>query len=127
MLPILIIIITLFEALGQFLLKKHYNISQNKTHYHGIPINFLPLITWILYGVCTYLLLISYKYTTMSKAEVYWDALSALVVPIIGFVFFGNAISVIGWFGIMLIIFGTLLVAGEKSIYKLIKQKILNY
>jgi multidrug transporter EmrE-like cation transporter len=125
-LPVIIIIITLSEALGQFLLSKHYNISQNKTHYHGIPIKFLPLITWLLYGICTYLLLISYKYTSMSKAEVYWDALSALIVPVIGAMFFGNTINVVGWCGIVLIILGTLLVAGEKKIYKLIKQRILN-
>ena len=62
----------------------------------------------------------------MSKAEVYWDALSALIVPVIGAMFFGNTINVVGWFGIILIIFGTLLLAGEKNIYKLIKQKILN-
>ena len=121
-LPILIIIITLSEALGQFLLSKHHNISKNKTHYYGIPINFLPLITWFLYGICTYLLLISYKFTSMSRAEVYWDALSALIVPAIGAMFFGNAINAIGWFGIVLIIFGTVILSEDKNIYKLIKK-----
>lgn len=58
----------------------------------------------------------------MSKAEVYWDALSALIVPVIGAMFFGNTINVIGWCGIVLIILGTLLVAGDKNIYKLIKK-----
>jgi len=118
-LPILIIIITLSEALGQFLLSKRYNISPKKTHYRGIPVKILPLITWLLYGICTYLLLIAYKYTSMSKVEVYWDALSALVVPIIGIVFFNNSINVIGWSGIFLIIFGTGLLAAEKDLYKL--------
>lgn len=118
-LPILIIIITLSEALGQFLLSKHFNISPKKTHYRGIPVKILPLITWLLYGICTYLLLIAYKYTSMSKVEVYWDALSALVVPIIGVVFFNNSINVIGWSGIILIIIGTTLLATEKDLYKL--------
>jgi multidrug transporter EmrE-like cation transporter len=119
-LPIIIIIITVSEALGQFLLSKHYNISPNKTHYRGIPVKILPLITWLLYGICTYLLLVSYKYTSMSKAEVYWDALSALIVPIIGVVFFNNSINVIGWAGIILIIIGTTLLAAEKDLYKLL-------
>lgn len=118
-LPIIIIIITLSEALGQFLLSKHHNISPNKTHYRGIPIKILPLITWLLYGICTYLLLVSYKYTSMSKAEVYWDALSALIVPIIGVVFFKNSINIIGWTGIILIIIGTSLLATEKRLYNL--------
>ena len=52
----------------------------------------------------------------MSKAEVYRDALSALIVPIIGATFFENTINVVGWFGIILIILGTLLLAGEKNI-----------
>ncbi len=55
----------------------------------------------------------------MSKVEVYWDALSALIVPIIGVVFFNNSINVIGWSGIILIIIGTTLLATEKDLYKL--------
>ena len=79
----------------------------------------LPILTWILYGVCTYLLLHSYNYTTMGKAEVYWDALSALIVPFIGLIYFRNNINFIGWSGIFLIVIGTLMLSYEKKIKKI--------
>lgn len=120
-LTILIIVITLTEALGQFLLSIHHHYSmKNMTHYFGIPIFTLPFITWSLYGLCTYLLMHSYKYTSMGKAEIYWDALSALIVPIIGFVYFRNEINNVGWCGIALIIIGTLMISNESKIKKML-------
>ena len=96
---LLIIVITLSEALGQYLLRLG---KQTNREYFAI-------FTWLLYGVCTYLLLKTYNYTTMGKAEVYWDALSAIIVPLIGVYAFNNYISLKGWFGILLIIIGTFL------------------
>ena len=119
MLTLLIILITSSEALGQFLLSLyHHALLAKKTHYIGIPIYILPFITWLLYGVCTFLLLYSYKYTTMGKAEVYWDALSALIVPLIGYMYFSNKINTFGVMGIVLIIFGTLMLAYESRLQK---------
>ena len=86
-LSLLIIIITLSEALGQYLLA--LGQKQNKEHY--------GIFTWLLYGVCTYLLIKTYKYTSMGKAEIYWDALSATIVPLIGIDAFNNKISFKGW------------------------------
>ena len=99
-LTILIIAITLSEALGQYLLK----LSTTSDKYY-----YLPFVTWLLYGVCTYLLMFTYNYTTMGSAELYWDALSAIVVPVIGIYAFNNKITMKGWFGILLIIVGILL------------------
>jgi multidrug transporter EmrE-like cation transporter len=121
MLVVLIIVITLSEALGQFLLSEyHRSVIKHAVHYGPIPIYVLPFITWILYGLCTWLLLKSYKYTTMGKAEVYWDALSALIVPLIGALYYKSQINVIGWLGIGLIMIGTIMVAFEKELFKLI-------
>ena len=120
-LSVLIIVITLSEALGQFFTSIHHQSStKNITHYLGIPIYALPFITWFLYGICTYLLLHSYKYTTMGKAEVYWDALSALIVPFIGLVYFRNEINIMGWSGIAFIILGTLMLSYEQEIKKIL-------
>jgi uncharacterized membrane protein len=47
----------------------------------------------------------------MGKAEVYWDALSAIVVPLIGFIYFSEDINTLGWIGIFLIIIGTMMVS----------------
>ena len=115
----LIIVITLSEALGQFLLNKYHHSVIKQTAYYGpLPIFILPFITWLLYGICTWLLLNSYKYTTMSKAEVYWDALSALIVPIIGFLYFKEKINGVGWVGIGLIMVGTIILAFENPLLK---------
>jgi multidrug transporter EmrE-like cation transporter len=102
-LVILIIVITLSEALGQYLLR--LSIKNKKMYWY------LPFITWLLYGVCTFLLLQTYNYTTMGKAEVYWDALSAIIVPLIGMFAFNSPLSIINWLGIILIIMGTFMVS----------------
>lgn len=115
---ILVTIITLTEALGQFLLSVYHHKKNKNTYYGPLPIKILPIITWLLYGICTYLLLHSYKYTTMGNAEVYWDAMSALIVPIIGVVYFGNKINLVGWGGIGLIITGTFMLSLQKIIAK---------
>ena len=50
----------------------------------------------------------------MGKAEVYWDAASALLVPLIGIYAFKDIISFQGWIGIIMIICGTLLLGYYK-------------
>jgi len=118
-LVILILMITVSEAVGQFLLNLyHLAPYKNITHYGPFPVICLPFVTWLLYGLCTFLLLRSYEYSTMGKVEVYWDALSALIVPVIGVIYFSNNINIIGWTGIVLIIIGTMILGYEKEIGK---------
>ena len=57
----------------------------------------------------------------MSKAEVYWDAASAVIVPLIGVFYFRNSINIIGWLGIALIIVGTICLGYQKDLIKNIK------
>jgi multidrug transporter EmrE-like cation transporter len=103
---ILISVITLSEALGQYLLRLYKSFPH---------LWWLPYITWFLYGLCTYLLLQTYTYTTMGKAEVYWDALSAIIVPLIGIYAFNNPINLINWIGIALVCIGTLFLTIQES------------
>jgi len=130
-LVLLILAITSTEALGQFMLQLYHqrekkDIKKDTTkmilNYFGIKtklaVPLYPLSTWFLYGICTVMLLDSYKYTTMGKAEVYWDALSALLVPFIGVIMFHNDINDIGWVGILMILIGTLLLGFSKKIKK---------
>jgi len=65
------------------------------------------VIIWGLY----LLLLKTYEFTTIGKAEVYWDALSAIIVPIIGIYAFNNQLSFLNWVGIILVIIGTFLLS----------------
>ena len=108
---IIIVLITLTEAFGQYILRLGFNGDGNLI---PIPVHYYPIITWLLYGICTYILYVSYKYTTMGKAEVYWDAASTLLVPIIGVIAFKNRISFQGWIGIIMVICGTLLLGYYK-------------
>jgi multidrug transporter EmrE-like cation transporter len=99
---LLISAITVSEALGQYLLR----LSKDYPSFW-----WLPYVTWLLYGVCTFLLLKTYEFTTIGKAEVYWDALSAIIVPIIGIYAFNNKLSFLNWVGIILVIIGTFLLS----------------
>jgi len=112
-LSILIGLITLSEALGQYVLK--LSVFKNNK-FLGIPSQFLPGLTWMLYGLCTIMLVHTYNYTSMAKAEVFWDAASAIVVPIIGVMAFNDSINIIGWGGIVLIIIGTMILGFEKEL-----------
>ena len=130
-LVLLIVAITSTEALGQFMLQlyhqhkkkgKELNTTQRLLNYFGIKtklsVPIYPLCTWFLYGLCTVMLLDSYKFTTMGDAEVYWDALSALLVPFIGVIMFHNDINNIGWIGIIMVLTGTLLLGFSKKVKK---------
>jgi len=99
---LLICAITISEALGQYLLRL------SKTY----PVFwYFPYICWGLYGICTWLLLKTYEFTTIGKAEVYWDALSAILVPLIGIYAFNNQLSLYNWIGIIFVIVGTFLLS----------------
>ena len=128
---LLIVAITSTEALGQFMLQLYHqhkkkdktvHTTQKLLRHFGIKtklaVPLYPLSTWFLYGLCTVMLLDSYKYTTMGDAEVYWDALSALLVPFIGVVMFHNDINEIGWVGIIMVLVGTLLLGFSKKVKK---------
>ena len=130
-LVLLILAITSTGALGQFMLQLYHqrekkdkkaDTTKMLLNYFGIKtelaVPLYPLSTWFLYGLCTVMLLDSYKYTTMGKAEVYWDALSALLVPFIGVIMFHNDINDIGWIGIVMLLIGTLLLGFSKKIKK---------
>ena len=99
---LLISAITISEALGQYLLR----LSKSYPSFW-----FLPFVCWGLYGICTFLLLKTYEYTTIGKAEVYWDALSAILVPLIGVYAFNNDLSIYNWTGILFVIIGTFLLS----------------
>ena len=58
-----------------------------------------------------------------AKAEVFWDAASAIVVPVIGIMAFNDSINIIGWGGITLIIIGTLILGFEKELMNYLHKK----
>ena len=114
-LVILIFAITCVEAFGQYLLKIYYDSKHGSfkrtDQFMFLPQYMLPYITWVCYGICTFLLSQSYAYTSMGKAELYWDSLSTIIVPLIGFIAFKEKLGHTGWSGIFLIILGSFIIS----------------
>jgi len=117
-LGILISTITSIEAFGQYLLKIYYDSKHGSfkrtDQLQFIPQYFLPYITWICYGLCTFLLSRTYKYTTMGRAQVYWDALATVIVPLISTVAFKERLGYQGWTSIFFVVLGALILANSK-------------
>ncbi len=127
----LMVAITITEALGQYILQVHHryrkagkdvlsvkDLSPYGKIPKGLDIPLYPLATWLLYGICTIILLNSYDYTSMGNAEVYWDALSALLVPLIGVVYLRSNVNLYGWVGIMMVLIGTLMIGFQRDLGK---------
>jgi len=127
----LIVAVTITEALGQYMLQVYHryhkmekdvlsigDLVPSGTLPKALDIPLYPLATWLLYGLCTVILLTSYEYTSMGKAEVYWDALSALLVPLIGVVFLRSKINLYGWIGIFLVLTGTVMIGFQYPLGK---------
>jgi len=125
----LIVAVTLTEALGQYILQIYHRyhksgkdvLSVNDVLPDGLlpkafDVPIFPIVTWLLYGICTVILLNSYDYTTMGKAEVYWDALSALLVPLVGVIFLRSKINIYGWIGITMVLIGTLMIGFQYNL-----------
>ena len=58
----------------------------------------------VLWDLCTFLLAKTYEYTSMGKSEVYWDALSAIIVPLVSTIAFKEQLGYQGWGGIFLVV-----------------------
>jgi multidrug transporter EmrE-like cation transporter len=119
MLGILLLTIACIEAFGLYLLKVYYDVKYvnfNRTdHFQFLPQISLPYITWVCYGLCTFLLAKTYEYTSMGKSEVYWDALSAIIVPLVSTIAFKEQLGYQGWGGIFLVIIGALILSNTNS------------
>ena len=118
-LGILIFAITCAEAFGQYMLKIYYDSKhgsfKRSDQFTFIPQNWLPYITWMCYGICTFLLSKSYAYTSMGRAEVYWDALSTIIVPLMSTIVFKEQLGYQGWSGIFLVVLGSFILSKTNS------------
>ena len=118
-LVILISAITAVEAFGQYLLKIYYNSKHGSfkrtDQLKFLPLYILPYITWMCYGLCTFMLSKRYAYTSMGRAELYWDSLSTIIVPLLGTIIFKEHLGYQGWSGIFLVILGSFIVSSTNS------------
>jgi len=107
------------EAFGQYMLKVYYDSKHGSfkrtDQFQFIPQYILPYITWMCYGLCTFILSKSYAYTSMGRAEVYWDALSTIVVPLVSTIAFKERLGYKGWSGIFLVVLGSFILSNTNS------------
>ncbi len=80
---IIILLIAIVEACGQFCLKKGAEYNNNYLYCIGI----------LSYILITYLLLKTYKYKGVGFSNLLWSALSIILACISGKIFFGEKIN----------------------------------
>ena len=92
--------LTLLETVGQSLLRKfHLDNKNNNTKTYKMW--YLPFIAWLLYGICVYLLLFSYKFGNLGLIEIFWDTGTNTLIPLIGVLIFGENLTNWGWVGVI--------------------------
>ena len=93
---IISISLTILEMLGQSILRKFFLLNKDKKP-SGYSYIYLPLISWIIYGLCLILLFISYKYGDITLIEILWDTGTTLLVPIVGILLFNEGLTFYGY------------------------------
>ncbi len=96
-LVILIVLISLFECFGQNCLKRLF-INPDQKHLYFFAVLF--------YSVVCYLLVMSYRYKSMGLTNLLWSGMSVIVVVTTGMLFYGERLSRLDIFGILLILLG---------------------
>jgi multidrug transporter EmrE-like cation transporter len=72
---------------------------------------FLPYLASALYASIAFVLLNSYRYSSMARIEVYWDAATTIIVPLAAMILFRSDINGYGWLGIAMTVAGALILA----------------
>lgn len=96
MLLIIVFLIALMEAIAQYFIRK----------YHDIPYFIYYSLGVLFYGIVTYLLNLSYDYSTMGMTQVLWSGFSVISILFVGSFFFGETIEMNEWVGILFILSG---------------------
>ena len=100
------IVLSILEVVGQTYIRKYY-----LDH----PASYLyPLMTCIAYATEIVVLYFSYAYANLTVMNTLWNAVTIVLVPIIGVSVFHEKISKVGWFGILLTIIGGTLIGIER-------------
>lgn len=89
--------IVFVEAGAQYCLKKYESCKLFYWFMFGVGI----------YGVIAFLLVLSFKYEKLAIVNVMWGGISALVLTIMAFYFYGETLTVVQIIGIIVILFGT--------------------
>ena len=103
-LVVIILGIVLAECVGQSCLKSMFN-NPSKTH--------MFIAGMASYGVVCYLLILSYKYSSMGLINVLWSGLSVLGMLTAGALLFHERITIMDGLGVLLTLAGIALILVE--------------
>lgn len=98
---LIIVSISLCEALGQSCLK-YFNMNSDQPQYY--------LFALLFYAAICYLLVKSYNYRGMGVVNAVWSGLSVFAVLMSGILFFGEKIAVSDLIGAVSIVFGVFMI-----------------
>ena len=101
---LLILLISVFECMGQSCLKRLFS-NPGERH--------LYIFAVIFYSAVCFLLLMSYRYKSMGLTNILWSGMSVIVIVSTGMVFFGETVTRMDVAGILLILMGMALVFAE--------------
>lgn len=93
---VLVICISSFEAAAQSL--SYLSYKQKSVG--------LFVLSWFVYLVIVYLLWRAYHFRGVGYINVIWSGVTTALMLAIGFVFFGERISVVEWVGVVFIMLG---------------------
>ena len=107
-----IFVISLFEIAGQIFVKTYYEQDDRKLY--------LMFLAWLMYLGVVYFLFISYSDGNFAIANSFWNAVTTIVIAIIGWFYYKEHLNKyeltgIGFVVVGLIIIGVFSDGGEKS------------
>lgn len=91
--------IVLIECGAQYCLKKYEKCKLFYWFIFGV----------LIYGIIAYILVLSFKYEKLAIVNVMWGGLSALILTLMAYYFYGEKLSWKQILGIIVIIAGTLI------------------
>ncbi len=101
---VIIVLISVCELCGQSCLK-YFNLNRDKPHYYALGLLF--------YSIVCYLLLKSYEYKGIGLINMIWSGMSVVVVLTGGYLIFGEEVTNMDKFGVLLIMLGIFFVLYE--------------
>lgn len=92
-----VLVIVIVENMAQFCLKEYQKCNALYWYLMGV----------VLYGAIAFLLVLSFKYEKMAIVNIMWGGLSALILTLVAYYFYGEELSKLQILGIVIILIGT--------------------
>ena len=96
-LVLFVLVIVIVENMAQFCLKKYQSCNALYWYILGV----------VFYAAIAFLLVMSFRYEKMAIVNIMWGGLSALILTLVAYFFYGEELTYIQILGIVIILIGT--------------------